>query len=152
MTEKQKKYPWYVGGLHFDCTGCGACCAGPDEGYIWITSAEIKMLAKHLGMTVEQVRAEYLARYGNRSSIIEEPESKDCMFLSPGCNRGCSIYPVRPNQCRTWPFWNSNLNTPYDWNLAGVKCPGINRGDLYTFEEIEVIRKQKKWWDDDDAK
>ncbi len=58
------------------------------------------------------------------------------------------IYSVRPNQCRTWPFWPSNLKNPGDWNKAAQKCPGINRGKLYSFEEIERIKKAKKWWQD----
>jgi Fe-S-cluster containining protein len=53
---------------------------------------------------------------------------------------------VRPNQCRTWPFWNDNLASPDSWNYAAVKCPGINRGKRYSVEEIESIRKEKKWW------
>ena len=148
MTD-ETKHKWYVAGLHFECTGCGNCCAGPDEGYIWITKPEIEFLAEHLGMTVEQLRSDYLKRIANRSSIIEEPASKDCIFLGEGPCRGCAVYAVRPNQCRTWPFWNHNLRSPYEWNLAGMKCPGMNRGKLYTFEEIEQIRNQKKWWTDE---
>ena len=36
----------------------------------------------------------------------------DCVFLKEDPERGrktCSIYPVRPLQCRTWPFWPENL-------------------------------------------
>jgi len=109
------------------------------------------MLAEHLGMTVDELRRSYVMRVGTRTTIIEEPRTKDCVFLEPtGNGRGCAIYPVRPNQCRTWPFWSHNLASPDDWNMAGVKCPGINRGRFYSFEEIERIRKQRKWWDDAD--
>jgi Fe-S-cluster containining protein len=147
----KKRAKWYVGGLHFECTECGDCCAGPDEGYIWITKPEIERLAKHLNMTVDDLRKKYLARIGNRSSIIEEAQTKDCIFLTgSGGKRGCAVYPVRPNQCRTWPFWSHNLTSPDDWNMTGIRCPGINRGRLYTFEEIENLRKQKKWWSDED--
>ncbi len=142
---------WYVGGLHFECTECGDCCAGPDEGYIWITKPEIERLAKHLNMSVDDLRKKYLTRIGNRSSIIEEARTKDCIFLTgSGGKRGCAVYHVRPNQCRTWPFWSHNLTSPDDWNMTGIRCPGINRGRLYTFEEIENLRKQKKWWSDED--
>jgi hypothetical protein len=140
---------WYVGGLHFGCTGCGNCCAGPVEGDIWITRPEADRLAEFLNMTVEDLHKTYLIRVGNRVSIVEEPRTKDCVFLSEGgSTRGCAIYPVRPNQCRTWPFWSYNLARPDDWNMAGIKCPGINRGRFYSFEEIEKLRKQTKWWTD----
>ena len=141
------KKVWYACGLHFACTGCGNCCAGPEEGYIWITPQEIELLAEHLGMTGQAVRKKYIRRVGLRLSIIENPTTKDCVFLTAVNNggRGCAIYPVRPNQCRTWPFWNDNLHSPDNWNMAAVKCPGIHRGRLYTLEEIETLRKQKKW-------
>ena len=139
---------WYSSGLHFECVGCGNCCAGPEEGYIWISKPEIAFLAEHLGTTVEAVRQKYLKRYGLRYSIREDRRTKDCIYLSgikDGC-RGCAVYPVRPNQCRTWPFWDSNLSSPDAWNIAAMRCPGINRGRLYTVEEIETIVKQKRWW------
>jgi len=108
------------------------------------------MLAEHLGVTVENLHKTYLARVVTRTTIIEEPSSRDCIFLK-NINgvRGCAIYSVRPNQCRTWPFWSGNLTRPDDWNIAAKKCPGLNRGKLYTFEEIEKIKKQKKWWEDE---
>jgi uncharacterized protein len=49
---------------------------------------------------------------------------------------GCTVYPVRPKQCRTWPFWESNLQSPDDWNRTAEGCPGCNRGDLIPVEEI----------------
>jgi len=135
--------------LHFECVGCGDCCSGPEEGYIWITKPEIEFLANHFGTTLEQVKKKYLKRIGFKHSIKEDRSTKDCIFLASeqdGC-RGCMIYPVRPNQCRTWPFWSFNLHTPDQWNMAAVRCPGINRGRFYSFEEIEQIKNQKSWWE-----
>ena len=150
LKTQNSKLKWYIGGLHFECSQCGNCCSGPDEGYIWITRAEIELLAKHLGLSVGQLRKKYLKRVGTRTSIIEEAVTRDCIFLTKiGGKKGCAIYPVRPNQCRTWPFWSGNLTKPDRWNDAAVKCPGVNRGRLYSFEEIEQIKNSKKWWLDD---
>jgi Fe-S-cluster containining protein len=150
MTKDTTKNKWYIGGLHFECTQCGNCCAGPGEGYIWLTRKEIGFLAEYFKISEAEVEKKYLRLVGKRWSIRENSRTKDCLFLVPfeGA-RGCAIYPVRPNQCRTWPFWSSNLECPDDWNWAADTCPGINRGKLYTFEEIEAIRLQRKWWDDD---
>ncbi len=143
----QKQYPWYVAGLHFQCIECGNCCSGPEEGYIWTTDEEVKMIAEKLEMKVDEFRNKYIANKGSRQTIIEEPKSKDCIFLCDrNGTRGCSVYDVRPNQCRTWPFWDMNLESPDDWNFAGRNCPGINNGRLYTYDEIEQRRTQKKWW------
>ena len=52
----------------------------------------------------------------------------------------CRIYPVRPRQCRTWPFWPVNLSSPETWALAAGRCPGINRGRIVLFEQVEAKR------------
>lgn len=138
---------WYSSGLRFECIGCGNCCAGPSEGYIWISQCEINRLAKYLGISVKEAIKQHLKRIGLKYTIREEPVTKDCVFLKAsenGC-RGCAVYAVRPNQCRTWPFWSFNLHSPEQWEMAAARCPGINRGRLYTFEEIEAIKNQRQW-------
>ena len=144
-----KKNPWYVTGLHFECMQCGRCCSGPGEGYIWVTKPEIQIIADFLKISVEQLRRKFLKRVGLRTTIIEHPGTKDCILLHDiAGQKKCLIYPVRPSQCRTWPFWSDNLADPNDWNKAAQKCPGINHGRLYTCEEIEKIKRNKKWWQD----
>jgi uncharacterized protein len=140
------KPPWYIAGLAFDCSQCGRCCAGPDEGYVWITDAEMELLAQFMGVSAEQVRNRYVRRVGRRQTIIEDAASNDCIFLAARvgecgpCGKGCSIYEVRPTQCRTWPFWPSNLSSPEAWARAGERCPGINRGRIHTLAEIQAKR------------
>ncbi len=144
---KNNKNRWYIAGLHFECLKCSACCSGPDAGYIWVTNPEIKLIADFLKISPAELRKKYLKRLGMRTTITEQSQTKDCIFLQrSGDTKQCVIYPVRPNQCRTWPFWTSNLASPNDWSAAAQKCPGINKGPLYTFEQIEKLRKQKKWW------
>ena len=60
----------------------------------------------------------------------------DCTFLD-GRTRRCSIYPVRPAQCRTWPFWNSNLESPEMWKRGQNVCPGMGQGELVQLETIQ---------------
>jgi Fe-S-cluster containining protein len=107
------------------------------------------MIADYVNLSIGQLRQRYLRRIGLRTTIIEEPKNKDCIFLYTQDNtKRCRIYPVRPNQCRTWPFWASKLTSARTWNEAARKCPGINRGRLYSCEEIERLKKQRKWWTD----
>ena len=130
---------WYAMGLAFRCAGCGACCAGPEEGYVWVTDEEIALIALHLGMPEARFRKQHVRRVGRRQSLKEARPSKDCVFLvqRPG-GRGCSIYSVRPVQCRTWPFWSGNIDQPVSWAIAGTRCPGINRGELVAANEIDA--------------
>ncbi|MBE0537009.1 MAG: YkgJ family cysteine cluster protein [Phycisphaerae bacterium] len=146
----RERKKWYDDGLCFECAECGYCCSGPQEGYIWITRPEIARLSAFIGMDEEDVSKLYLKRIETRTTIIEESRTRDCIFLTKmGGQRGCAVYPVRPNQCRTWPFWPMNLQSADEWNAAGARCPGINRGRLYSLDEIETIRRQTRWWDDE---
>lgn len=112
-----------------------------------MTRPEIELIAGHLKMTPGQLRQEYLRRVGLRTTIIEHETTKDCIFLRKiGGKKQCLIYPVRPSQCRTWPFWTDNLSGPNAWNSAGMRCPGINRGRHYTAKQIERIKRNKRWW------
>jgi Fe-S-cluster containining protein len=133
---------WYVIGLAFECVGCGACCAGPAEGYVWATEREIAAIAEHLGINEVQMYRAHVREVGRRFSLKERPDTKDCVFLEPAVNgkRGCQIYPVRPTQCRTWPFWSSNVDTPEAWALAGARCSGINRGSVYSPQQVQERR------------
>ena len=135
--------PWYADGLAFECQQCGRCCAGPEEGYVWLTEEEMAAIADHLQITKEQMRSRYARKVGRRYSLVEREGNRDCVFLErdqDGC-RGCRIYPVRPTQCRTWPFWTTNLVSPDMWAEAGRRCPGINRGVPIDYDEIEARRR-----------
>jgi Fe-S-cluster containining protein len=88
-----------------------------------------------------------LRRVGFRYSLTESRQNGDCVFLErkKGEIRGCKIYPVRPLQCRTWPFWSYNLDSPGRWAEAAENCPGMNNGTCYDFVQIETIRYRKDW-------
>jgi Fe-S-cluster containining protein len=133
--------PWYSDGLQFTCTECGDCCSGA-PGYVWVNNEEITALAALVGMTAEAFEDQYVRRVGIRKSLKEFP-SGDCVFLDSQ-TRKCSVYQARPRQCRTWPFWDSNLKTPEDWKHTCAVCPGSGQGQLHTLEEVESRRRVVK--------
>ena len=151
--------PWYGDGLSFQCTGCGNCCTG-GPGYVWISVVEIERLAEHLKLSVEEAKEQYCRRIGSRYSLNEHRNSRgeyDCTFLKEvpqpkragdkvvHSKRICTIYPVRPLQCRTWPFWDGLLSSEENWESAMQRCPGMGRGKHYTREEIEALRDAEDW-------
>ena len=112
-----------------------------------MTRPEIELIADFLEISVGQLKRDYLKRVGLRTTIIEDNRTRDCIFLRAAeSGKRCMIYSVRPSQCRSWPFWPSNLASAKAWNESTRKCPGVNRGRLHTFEEIQEARKRKKWW------
>jgi Fe-S-cluster containining protein len=124
--------PWYRDGLRFQCTQCGDCCTGA-PGYVWVTQEEIDALAAKLGMDADTFERSYVRRVGVRRSLVEFPNG-DCVFLDS--QRRCTVYDARPQQCRTWPFWESNLKTPQAWKQTCEACPGCGRGEVVPLEEI----------------
>lgn len=139
-----RRKKWYGDGLNFTCTQCGNCCSG-DPGYVWATKEEIARIAEFLGRDDDWLSPKHLRRVGLRYSLTEKPGG-DCIFLSrEGGKVGCSIYPVRPLQCRTWPFWNVNLSSAHAWSQASHGCPGMNNGKHHDLVQIETIRTQKSW-------
>ncbi len=136
---------WYREGLRFSCTQCGNCCSG-DPGYVWASKEEIREIARFLGRTDGWLEPNHLRRVGLRYSLTEHANG-DCVFLKRENGKAmCSIYPVRPLQCRTWPFWTENLKSQKEWNaLAAEKCPGMNKGPLVEFVQIEIQRTRRTW-------
>ena len=135
-----RKPPWYAAGLAFECTGCGGCCSGPEAGFVWVTKDEISSIAEHLGIARKDMMHKYVRKLHSRYSLVERSDNRDCIFLKPKGDggKGCSVYSVRPAQCRTWPFWPGNLRNPESWILAGIRCEGINCGKLHACEKIEA--------------
>ena len=144
MTIGSVRKPWYASGLRFECTQCGNCCSGP-PGYVWTTKEEVRRIAAFFGREDGRLSDGQLRRVGLRFSLTEK-KNGDCVFLrSEGDRRVCSIYPVRPLQCRTWPFWTTNLRSARAWAEAGATCPGMNNGPNHELVQIETRRNQKSW-------
>ena len=127
--------PWYKDGLRFKCTGCGDCCTGA-PGFVWVNKQEIAAIAAEIGLEVADFEARYVREIGVRKSLNERANG-DCVFLD-GRTRKCQVYKVRPRQCRTWPFWESNLRSPEAWDHTCSVCPGSGTGRLYSLEQIET--------------
>ena len=126
--------PWYRDGLAFQCTQCGNCCTG-SAGFVWVDDGEIAAIAEHLQKPVGEVRLLQTRPVRGRVSLNEYANG-DCIYLDPH-TRHCRIYPVRPRQCRTWPFWRTNVATPESWQQTRQRCPGVGCGELVTLTEIE---------------
>ncbi len=110
----------------FDSSACatcmGRCCTG-ESGYIYVKRDEIEAIAKFLDLNVQDFAMKYLFKKGYKYSIKERKvdESYECIFYDAQ-NNGCTIYDVRPTQCRTFPFWDYYKTRVEELKL---ECPGI---------------------------
>lgn len=122
-------------GIRFECQQCGACCTG-EPGIIYIDNDEVKEVAKYLSVQVSEFIETHLDPFKSGYSIREHADGR-CLFY----NGGCTIYAVRPNQCKSFPFWFENLRSQKKWLRVTKECPGIGRGSLYSKEQIlEIVR------------
>ncbi|KAF3361502.1 hypothetical protein PHSC3_001877 [Chlamydiales bacterium STE3] len=127
--------PWYSQGLSFQCTGCGKCCTG-FPGYVWLEEEEIVRIAQFLNLTVEDFANKYLRVVNNRVSLRENAGNFDCVFFK---DKQCSVYKVRPTQCRTYPFWKQNLTSKETWEQVATECEGVR--DHYPKISKEIIEQ-----------
>lgn len=110
------------------CSTCkGKCCTG-ESGYIYVTQDEIFKIAELLNLGVHDFVKEYLFKANYKYSIKERKfgESHECVFYDRDSN-GCTIYEARPNQCKTFPFWDYFKTRVEELKL---ECPGIIDEDI----------------------
>lgn len=123
--------------LQFECTRCGACCRRP--GVVYLGEGEASRLAAWLGLTEEAFRQRYVTEYETGDEAIDVPDdSKGCPLLVGDL---CSVDPVKPGQCRSYPFWSELLYDEGAWEKEKAACEGIGQGREWTREEaLEMLR------------
>ena len=132
MNSYDERSYFFDQGLRFACTQCGNCCTGA-PGQVRVNNEEMARIGNHLNIDTETMRQ----RYVRNDTLIEKPNG-DCIFY----DNGCTIYPARPTQCRTYPFWFKNLRSEEAWAKTCKACPGIGHGRLYSKEEILKLLDQ----------
>jgi Fe-S-cluster containining protein len=116
VTETRDGFPFA-----WACRRSGNCCAIPG-GFVRVGSAEIAAIAQFVGMELAAFRSRYLQPDGER---LKDGLGNRCVFLQDGAPAGCSIYPVRPAKCRSFPFWPELRDHPTLLALVQRTCPGI---------------------------
>ena len=128
---------FYEHGLQFECLRCGNCCTGA-PGYVYLSEKDIasiaKILKKDKGTIIERY-TRVVHMFGERRFSLTEKVNYDCVFW----NSLCDIYEARPYQCRSFPFWKRHLISLREWEKVGQRCPGINRGQLFSASQIEKL-------------
>ena len=107
---------------------------------MYLTLKDRQHIASYLSISTKQFTQRYVARTKNKFHFKQiRPH---CYFLKS--NR-CSIYEVRPLQCRAWPFWPENMKEKIWKQKIKRYCLGIGKGKLYSAYEIDkIINDQTK--------
>ena len=131
----------YKEGMRFECQGSGNCCVSRDSyGFVYLSPGDLKRFSKDLNISIKKFKEKYCQVTDGFIHLIEKKNLKGkCIFLKK--NR-CSVYKSRPSQCRTWPFWNENMDAKV-WNQdISVNCPGIGKGKKIKSEIIKNYLKE----------
>lgn len=113
--------------LSFGCTQCGKCCRGKIN--VFINEEEISQMADYLNLNDDFLFAEKYTKTIRQNdqtliSLKSKPNRNECVFLDSSSKK-CTIYDVRPTQCRTYPFWPQNVIGSSEWESEARRCEGI---------------------------
>ena len=118
--------------MRFECQpGCTACCE--QKGFVFLTEDDILRIADFVQMTAHSFERRYIYRTKHLRRF-RVPQETQCPFLKDG---GCSIHPVKPVQCRVFPYWPELVDEAKEWHKTGSWCPGIGKGELIQIEDAQ---------------
>ena len=135
---RRRSLPIAPSDQRFRCLpGCGKCCEGP--GYLSMTQPEARRIASHIGVSFDDW-VDVLRFYDGTtkdSDVMKVYFEESCMFLDD--KNGCAVHEVKPERCRTFPFWKNLVESRVMWRKAKSVCPGIgdSSGRLFSVEEIK---------------
>ena len=118
----------------FKCTKCGDCCKG--YGGTFVTAKEIEAIAAHINTDPKSFIADYCHLSGNKP-VLAQRSNGYCLFW----DEICTIHPVRPHMCKSWPFIKSVLVDTNNWQIMAGLCPGIRTDVPDSFLKDCVVRE-----------
>ncbi len=152
-------------GVNFSCQGCGHCCSGEQEGYVYVYMDDILQMQTALQLSLPELASKYLSitTYDyvvwdenledtgetiTLDTLILNYEPKvGCFFLHQSNGKMlCKIYSHRPIQCQLFPFWNLIMQSEIEYLTQKASCPGFqDHGKFYSASEIEdKLRIERK--------
>ena len=136
-----KGLPFYTDGLRFSCVRCSNCCRY-ESGYVYLSENDLNRLANELKMNLTEfikTWCRWVPFDNSRDRLsLKEKSNFDCIFWgSSDGKEGCRVYEQRPLQCRAFPFWDHIVLSQEAWKNAGLKCPGIGKGEWHSKNQID---------------
>lgn len=91
-------------------------------------------------MSAAEFERKYVYRTRNLLRL-RVPRASRCRFLT---DAGCSIHPVKPAQCRIFPFWPELVESRREWRKAAHYCPGMGKGPLIQIETAREAAREMR--------
>ena len=108
---------------------------------MYLSKIDVQMLSKYFKLSLKVFKKKYCQITDGFIHLAEKEELKgNCVFLK---DKMCTVYKSRPSQCRTWPFWNENMNSKV-WNKdISVNCTGVGKEKLISQKKINKLVKEE---------
>lgn len=135
--------------MHFECSQCGACCCGGEEYYIAVAEADLPRICDHLEIGMAWLKRRYVSPFSRSWYSIRMGNDGRCVFLEK--DNSCRIYPVRPVQCQTYPFWPELMESKVVWDNEAKRCEGINHGKQIPISRIMTALRQQRAFDKEET-
>lgn len=111
---------------------------------MFLTASDLRRLSSFLGISDQDFFQSYCEvvdlHLAKRVSLVAQ-KGGACVFHAAD---GCEVYARRPLQCRTYPFWVTNVSDRRSWNRVKRKCPGVNRGKRWTSHQIVRLIERRE--------
>lgn len=107
---------------------------------MYLTEQDVERAAQFLGISAAEFERRHVYRTKNQRRL-RMPRHASCTFLTP---EGCSIHPVKPVQCRIFPFWPELLEDKREWKRTARWCPGIGKGELIQIETARTLAREMR--------
>lgn len=124
---------WFDKAISFACTSCGKCCKSYNNQIkVYLNTIETIQISDHIGADIDEFQKKYIDihydQHQNELISLKSNENKtNCIFLK---QNQCSIYEVRPTQCRTYPYWPQHMLGKNTWlKEASSTCEGMSTID-----------------------
>lgn len=98
-------------------------------------------MVRFLAISAAWFTRRYLWRVDDGSHSVRLNADGRCSFLDKAGK--CRVYPVRPVQCRTYPFWPELVASKIAWGKEARACEGIGRGPVVPRARIDAALDQE---------
>ena len=108
----------------FTCAKCGSCCRV--DGYVYLKRGDAERIAEYLAIPLKEFKKKYTKFLFLLGRVIET-DADGCAFLVDG---RCIVYPARPVQCVTFPYWDHIMADKREWEYISGYCPGAKQAKI----------------------
>ena len=121
----------------FECKLCGECCTG--FGGTYVTEQDRVSIASFIHVDPDAFLKDFCDMAGSRPVLTQGKDGR-CIFFDT--KKQCTIHPVKPYMCRAWPFIQTIIKNPENWNAMAGSCPGMKKDIPYP-DLIRIVAKEK---------